>query len=47
MPSNPKKRPYHAPKLKIYGDISQLTQNTADAGDFPDGAGMSGPNKTF
>lgn len=38
--AEPKKRPYHTPKLTTYGDIRSLTQNVGNAGMTDGGTGM-------
>ncbi len=31
-----KKKDYHPPELRLYGDIRELTQTTLKVGSFPD-----------
>ncbi|NJK99770.1 MAG: hypothetical protein HC838_08900 [Spirulinaceae cyanobacterium RM2_2_10] len=46
-PQAASKRPYRAPQLTVYGNITYLTQAVADLGD-PDNAGMgTTPNRTL
>ncbi|MDY6785575.1 MAG: hypothetical protein SW833_23995 [Cyanobacteriota bacterium] len=46
--SKNRKRPYHQPQLKLYGDIKTLTLALSTEDITQDSAGSSGPvNKTF
>lgn len=41
----PKKKPYQAPKLLIYGDLIQMTQAVGNKGQ-PDGGGRFGRRRS-